>query len=180
MTKDRIVPLLTLALTLLVSSCSFASPFAAGTPPATNPLEQGASPEPAAQAILEVIPPAGTDEGASLALELLDPVTGLDYNAYRVPLERLDNGHYQATLTPQVGSLLTYRYIRTEPTSAIEVSSNFEPVHTRTAYVPGPVQLTDIIAGWSDQPYSGPTGRILGQVSDALDNGYDAAFFIMD
>jgi hypothetical protein len=168
MIKDRIVPVLTLVLVLLVSSCSFASPFAARTPPATNPLEQGTSPEPAAEATFEVIPPAGTDQDASLELELLDPVTGLDYNAYRVPLDRLDNGHYQATLTPQVGSLLTYRYIRTSPASAIEVSTSFEPVHTRTAYIPGPIHLTDIIAGWSDQPYSGPTGRILGQVSDAL------------
>jgi len=117
--------------------------------------------------LLDVVPPVGTAGNSSLALEVLDPVTGLDYNSYRVPLERLDNGHFQAHLTPQLGSLLAYRYVRVSPSQAVEVDAYFEPVHLRTVYVPGPAQLQDVIAGWSDQPYSGPTGRVLGQLANA-------------
>jgi hypothetical protein len=152
---------------LLVTNCTLPSPFTPAAPPVSNPLEQGNSPEPAAELVLDVVPPPGTTDEVSLAIELLDPVTGLDYNAYRIPLERLEDGYYQVRLTPRLGSLLHYRYLRTEPAQAIEVSASFEPIDMRTVYLPNPTHVTDVIAGWSDQPYSGATGRILGRVFDS-------------
>jgi hypothetical protein len=167
MSEYRTPAVLLLGLVLLVTSCTLPSPFSPATPPVSDPLDQGASPEPAAELRLEVIPPPGTAAGASLAIELLDPVTGLDFNAYRVPLERLEDGRFQIRLTPRVGTLLHYRYVRTAPEEAIEVSTFFEPVEMRTVYVPNPTQVTDVIAGWSDQPYAGAPGRILGRVVDS-------------
>jgi hypothetical protein len=168
MSKQRNASVFLCCLMLALSSCTLASPFSARTPPPANPLDQGESPEPAAEVLIDVIPPVGTSNDAVLSLELLDLVTGLDYNAYRIPLERQDNGHYLARLTPRVGSLLSYRYVRTAPAEAIEVSTGFEPVRIRTAFIPGPTQFSDVIAGWSDTPYSGSTGRIIGRVFDAL------------
>ncbi|MFN2147514.1 MAG: carboxypeptidase-like regulatory domain-containing protein, partial [Anaerolineales bacterium] len=168
MSKQRNASVFLCCLMLALSSCTLASPFSARTPPPANPLDQGESPEPAAEVLIDVIPPVGTSNDAVLSLELLDLVTGLDYNAYRIPLERQDNGHYLARLTPRVGSLLSYRYVRTAPAEAIEVSTGFEPIRIRTAYIPGPTQFSDVIAGWSDTPYTGPTGRIIGRVFDAL------------
>ncbi len=149
---------------IMVASCT---PQPASLPPGV-PVDSETTLAPAAEVILDVIPPSGTPDNAKISLLMLDPVTGLDYNTLPVPLDRQPDGHYQASITPPVGTLLYYRYILTSPEEATEVSSDHQPIRFRTAYVSGPVHLSDVIAGWSIQTAEVQVGRILGQVRDAL------------
>jgi hypothetical protein len=70
-----------------------------------------------------------------------------------------------------VGTVLTYRYLRTSPNAAYEVTSFFEPVRYRTLQISGPSTIEETIAGWSDEFIQVPSGRILGMVKD-LETGF--------
>jgi hypothetical protein len=85
-------------------------------------------------------------------------------------MSRTSDGRYEGKLTVPVGSTLTYRYTRVAPSDAVEVTSHFELVDYRVAHIPGPSQIEETIAGWSDVPYNGSTGRIIGQIIN-LDTG---------
>ena len=73
----------------------------------------------------------------------------------------------RARIASPVGAHIYYRYARRAPTEAQEVDVHFNPVRARVAVVSGPVQINDVIAAWSDAPYEGTTGRIIGQVLDS-------------
>ncbi len=156
-----------LLLAMLVSGC--------GLLPGPGPAFTGPTPIPvasptaslAAETLFIVQPPEGTSADADLALVLVDEVTGLPYNTQVVPMQRLDDGRWQARLTPPVGSLIRYHYVRRAPSSADEISAWGEPVRYRLALISGPSQVDDIVAAWGDAPSHGPTGRIVGRVLDA-------------
>jgi hypothetical protein len=107
---------------------------------------------------------------AQISLELVDEVTGLAFSSVALPMDRGDDGTFQLRITPPAGSLLRYRYIRTQPGSADEVDATNEAIDYRLLHVTGPMQVADLIAGWSDADYEGPTGRIIGQVLSAEDD----------
>ncbi len=111
-----------------------------------------------------VAPPVNTPGGSRLALLLLDTIAGLEIQTVQTPLSSRSDGRFEATLTVPVGSTLTYRYIRTGPSEAVEVTAYFEPVQFRVAHVPGPTQIEETIAGWSDSPHQGVSGRIIGRI----------------
>lgn len=157
--------LLTL-VSLLVTGCSV-------LPATSMPVElpspvpiSNATPSPSAEVIFSVVPPAVSDPDSRIDIVLLDPVTGLDYNTYSIPMESASDGRWQVRIASTIGSLLYYRYARRSPAEAQEVDAHFEPIRTRVALVTGPVQIDDVIAAWSDAPYEGTTGRIIGEVLD--------------
>jgi hypothetical protein len=165
--------ILTLGLCLLFLS-SACSSFTSSTT-----SEQGPTPVPvpsptpltAAEVVFNVLPPEGTSNNADLALVLIDEVTSLVNNATVVPMKRLADGRWQVRLTPPVGSLLRYQYIRNEPSLAQETTTSGEAILYRIAHIPGPTQIDDIIAAWSDAPYQGKIGRITGRIYDAYTGG---------
>ena len=155
-----------LSLAVLLSGCGLLPGSApAFTGPTPIPV---ASPTPslAAETLFVVQPPEGTAAEADLSLVLVDEVTGLPYNTQVIPMQRLDDGRWQARLTPPVGSLLRYHYVRRAPTAADEVNALGEPIRYRLALISGPSQVDDIVAAWADAPSHGPTGRIVGRVRD--------------
>jgi hypothetical protein len=83
-------------------------------------------------------------------------------------MTRLEDGRWQVRLTPPVGSLILYRYTRSAPTAVDEVSADGELIRYRTAHIPGSIQIDDIITAWQDTPYVGPSGRIIGNIRDAV------------
>lgn len=125
------------------------------------------TPLPAAEVIFNVLPPEGTSNRDDLALVLLDEVTSLVHHTTTIPMKRLADGHWQVRLTPPVGSLLRYRYIRNKPSLAHEVTTSGASILYRVAHIPGPIQIDDIIASWSDISYQGAVGRITGRIHDA-------------
>jgi hypothetical protein len=122
---------------------------------------------PAAEVVFTVRPPENTPTDADIELVLLDEVTGLVYNSQVIPMLRLEDGRWQTQLSLSVGSLQRYRYRRNEPQTATEYTAFGEQVQTRLIHVPGPLEIQDTIAAWSDTPYFGPTGRIFGRILDA-------------
>lgn len=126
------------------------------------------TPLPAAQAVFNVTVPVGTPGDAKLAMVLLDEVTGWAYNTRTVPMNPLGDNRWQAIVTPPVGVILRYHYIRQAPGAAEEIGAFREPITYRVAHIPGPSQFDDVIAAWSDSPYQGPTGRVVGRLLDAV------------
>jgi len=159
--------MLGLCLVFLSSACSLLIDSTASEQGPTPVPVPSPTPLPAAEVVFNLLPPEGTSNRADLALVLLDEVTSLVHNTTIIPMKRLADGHWQVRLTPPVGSLLRYRYIRNKPALAHEVTTSGEAILYRVAHIPGPVQIDDIIASWSDGSYQGPVGRITGRIYDS-------------
>ena len=160
----RSIPALGLSLIFLSSACSSLIDSTNGPTPVPVPSP---TPLPAAEVVFNVLPPEGTSNGADLALVLLDEITSLVHHTTIFPMKRSADGHWQVRLTPPVGSLLRYRYIRNKPSLAHEVTTLGDTILYRVAHIPGPTQIDDIIASWSDISYQGQVGRITGRVQDS-------------
>jgi hypothetical protein len=154
-----------LLLLLLLSSCAEQPP-----PIPSNAEVSTSATTPLTDVTLLVAPPLGTTPDTEISVRLIDSIAGLDIQTVEVPMEPARDGRYQAKLTVPVGSTLTYRYVRQAPSKAVEVTSTFEPVDFRILYIPGPSTIEETIAGWSDAPYSGKTGRIIGTIVNLENN----------
>lgn len=157
-------------LGMILPSIAACSVLSSGFSPAHGPTPVPApspTPLPAAEVHVFVSPPESTAADADLALVLLDEVTGLAFNTRTLPLERLEDGRWYVRLTPPAGALVHYRYQRRQPEAALEVSGDGQLIYERVLFVNGPAEVNDIIAAWSDAPYFGLTGRIIGRVFDA-------------
>ena len=164
----RLFKLLGVMLLALSSSCSSLSNLMT-SPQGPTPIPfPSPTPLPAAEVIFNVLPPEGTPADADLAMVLLDEVTGLAYNTYTIPMTRIADGRWQARLTPPFGSLLRYRYIRRMPIPADEMTAAGTPIPCRISHIPGPIQIDDVVAAWSDAPYNGSVGRMTGRIRDKL------------
>ena len=157
----RIPPVLLslIILSLLIGGCSDPAPL---LPSDLNLTSESSTP--LTEAIFLVTPPAETTSNTEISLQLLDSVTGMDMQTVITSMVRRSDGRFETKLTIPVGSLLTYRFIRDAPSEAVEVTANFEPLSHRVTHIPGPSQIEETIAGWSDVPSVDPTGRIIGRI----------------
>lgn len=106
----------------------------------------------------------------TITLEILDEVTGLALNPKRYEMEPSGENQFEINIPIALGSLVKYRYIRTGERTAVEYTAGGQQVRYRMFQVSGPSVVEDIVAGWTDAHYAGPTGRITGQVIDAATN----------
>lgn len=160
--KPRRIAILCL-LALTIPGCGLLPPAAGPTPAAPEP---GSAPT-QAQVLFRVIPPPGTPSDAGLDLVVMDPVTGFAYNSQASPMQAMGDGSWQATLSVFSGSVVHYRYARTQPAPSDEVTTTGEPVSFRLAVVDGETLVDDVVAAWQDAPFSGDTGRLVGRLTDA-------------
>lgn len=139
--------------------------------PAGNAPAQGTSGSdsdgPLAEVTFEVSLPADSPSSARVSLEVLDEITGLALNPSRYPMMAIANGRFSARLAFPPGSLVKYRYLREGTPPAVEYNSLNQQIRYRSYRVSGPEQVQDVIAAWNDRPFSGQTGRIRGQATDA-------------
>jgi len=155
----------------LLAGCGILQPLNPTTVAPTNaPPAAESTPAPLAEVVFEATVPAGTPEESDIAIEILDEVTGLAFNATKVPMQPKDAGTYFAKVTLAVGTELRYRYIRQGTPPAIEYNGQNEQVRYRLYHIETPAIVKDIVAGWTDEPYEGETGRIIGQVLDNANN----------
>jgi hypothetical protein len=105
--------------------------------------------------------------GESVSLTILDEVTGLAFNPVDYVMTADDALHLTVILPFQLGSVIKYRYTRHGATSVIEHLSNGQPVRYRMYHVEGPGVVQDTLSRWTDTAYTGNTGRITGQITDA-------------
>ena len=110
------------------------------------------------------------DPSDDLTLEILDEVTGLALNPLRYPMKRVSEGRFTVEIAIPVGSVIKYRYLRGAFPYAVEFTPSGTQVRYRMFHVQTPSVVEDIIAAWTDLRYSGPTGRIKGQVINSENN----------
>ncbi len=165
----RLAAIVMLALTSL--SCEaglidWGQLFPASPAPGTN-HGATATPAPLAATTFNLTLPAPLNSGGSVAIGILDEVTGLGLNPALYAMTAVDALHYTIDLPLGLASTVKYRYYRQGGLSAQEDSALGAPVRYRLHTVTGPAVLNDILASWSDQPFSGPVGRIIGTVTNA-------------
>jgi len=162
----RSFPIL-ICILMICSSCSMLTePTTESTRPTPPfPIDEP-TPIPLSEITITITTPANTPTNAELSLELLDEITGWPYNTKLFPLSQRNDGRWELKITPPAGSLLRYRYLRQNPGPVVEAGTDGIPIRYRTLLVPGSTQVEDIIAAWTDVPYQGTTGRILGRFVD--------------
>jgi hypothetical protein len=115
-----------------------------------------------AQVTFRVTLPATLAPNESLALRVLDEVTGLGFNYTDYPMQARDPLNYYVSLPVPVSSVLKYRYIRVGGPGTPEYNAFNQPLRYRMFYAIGPSEVTDLIAAWPDRPFSAVMGSIQG------------------
>jgi hypothetical protein len=138
-------------------------PIGSPTPP---PLP---SPTPHVETMLtfRVQLPSPLPSGDSLYFTLLDEVTGLGFNQQSYVMEAIDPQNYLLILPFHLHTVLKYRYTRRGTNTYQEYHSDGQPVRYRLYHVEGPAFIHDSVSRWADTTFTGQTGRINGQVTDA-------------
>lgn len=134
---------------------------ATAPPPVVVPT---ATPLPRAQTVFQATLPEPLAAGESLAISVVDEVTGLAFNAQNYPMKSVDGLNYTATLALPYDSVVKYRYVRMSGGQVLEDSALDQPIRYRLYYVAGQAEVKDIIASWGDKTYVRPTGSIQGRV----------------
>ena len=155
--------LLTFVLITFFTSCNLPGQVTklASTPGFTPVSELPQTPVTFRVTITQAIP-----SGDSIYITLLDEVTGLAFNLHQYILHADDPLHYSVTLPLYLGKVIKYRYSRQGASTVNEHLYNDRPVRYRLYQVTGPGTVEDVVSGWTDSIYQGPTGRIMGSIID--------------
>lgn len=137
-----------------------------------NPVEPPIQPDsglPLAEVTFEMTALSNAPSGI-VTLEILDEITGLAFNPKRYEMDALGGNRYKTVIPIAIGSVVKYRFISPGSPTAIEYSASGKQVRYRMFKVDGPASVSDTVAGWTNQLYDGPTGRINGQIIDRETN----------
>ena len=104
--------------------------------------------------------------GDSIYLTLLDEVTGLAFNPHNYIMNAQDALNYSVILPFTIGKVIKYRYSREGASRVSEHLYNDRAVRYRLYHVEGPATVQDLICQWTDTEFTGPRGRIMGDVLD--------------
>ena len=155
-------------LVLVGQACTL-SLFETPTIPGVNtpvPVDVGPSPTPQAMAqtnfVVTIPEPLQANE--TLAIAIMDEVTGLSLNATQFPMSARDSLTYTAVLPLPFNSLVKYRYVRRSASQVLEDTNFGAAIRYRMHLVAGPSEVQDIVSDWGDRSYTRPTGTILGQI----------------
>lgn len=155
---------------LLLGSCTFSLVDMPNLFPATQTPSYGnpppATPMPRAEMTFQVTLPAPLLPGESLVLSVVDEVTGLSMNPVNHAMQAVDGLHYTVTIQFPVHSVVKYRYIKQASFPQLEDDPLDRPIRYRMVHVNGMGSVTDTIASWVGEPFSGSTGRVSGTVTD--------------
>lgn len=174
MNRHTRLPWLQLAAGLMLALTSLACTWSLidlGTPVPATPFPQPdgatATPTPLAETTFTVFIPTPLAPNESLAIGILDEVTGLGLNPVLYPLTALDGQRFSTTLPLGLNSVIKYRYYRLGAVAALEDTALGTQIRYRLYTVRGPGGVEDRIASWSDTGFNGPLGRISGTLVDA-------------
>jgi hypothetical protein len=155
-------------LALTGQACTLSLFGDASTPVTSTPIPAGVIASPTPQAMAQtnflVTIPEPLQANESLAIAVMDEVTGLSLNATQFPMSPRDSLTYTATLPLPFNSLVKYRYIRRGGSQVLEDTNSGAAIRYRMHHVAGPGDVQDIVADWGDKSYTRPTGTIMGQV----------------
>ncbi|MBM3179694.1 MAG: hypothetical protein FJZ86_04995 [Chloroflexi bacterium] len=155
-------------LALVGQACTFSlfeNPINPGNPtPIPDITIPSPTPQPVAQTTFIVTLPEPLQPSETLAIAVMDEVTGLSLNALQYPMSARDSLTYTAVLPVPYNSIVKYRYVRRGDSQVIEDTSLGTVIRYRLHFATAPAEVQDIIADWGDKSYARPTGTILGQV----------------
>ncbi len=104
----------------------------------------------------------------SLFIELVDEISGLKNNPKRVGLFQVNETSYQGEIEAINDAEIKYRYVKyNNEIGNYEVTGLGTPVRYRIFRVSQDAIINDLIAGWSDESFEGPYGRIAGSVMNS-------------
>ena len=137
-----------------------------GGNPTAVPVPSGPTPTPMpmAQITFIAVIPEPLAAGESMAIAILDEVTGLALNSVLYPMDPRDAQTYSASLPLPLNSIVKYRYVRRTNVQLQEDSGTDVAIRYRLYQVNGPGETRDIVASWIDRTFSGKTGSIQGEV----------------
>ncbi len=130
----------------------------------SGPVIPTSTPLPRAQTVFTVTLPEPLAPGESLALSLVEEVTGLAFTAQNFPMQAKDSYTYTTTLALPYNAVIKYRYVRIGSAQIVEDSALDETIRYRLYFVAGQAEVKDIVGSWSDKTYVRPTGSIQGRV----------------
>lgn len=153
---------------LLVSACGEFQ-IVRVTPTPTVPPVPTATPLPPSIVNFSVAVPANTPADARVAAQVIDDVTG---GRTLVPLSPAGNNVWTGAAPAVRGEVLRYRYLRTAPSPAEELTPLNQPVPYRLFLVgEGATTAADVVAAWSDSRWTGgDQGAIVGTVRNTNTN----------
>jgi hypothetical protein len=135
------------------------------TPTPRVPPGPTATPLPGAIINFTVHTPANTPPGAAVILQIVDEVSGTRVNT---PLTATGPNVWAGGASATVGAVLRYRYLRTAPGFAEEVTAVRQPIPYRLYVVPETnAAVEDTAAAWSDTPFAGDLGAVTGVVRNS-------------
>ncbi len=143
---------------------AFSTPSSAPATASAIPAGPTPTPMPMAQVVFVASLPEPLAQGESLAIAILDEVTGLALNSVFYPMQPRDPQTYAAALPLPLHSVVKYRYVRRTNAQIQEDSSADVAIRYRLYHVTAPGETRDIIASWIDKTYSGKSGNIEGEV----------------
>jgi hypothetical protein len=117
-----------------------------------------------AQVTFIAVIPEPLAAGESVAIAILDEVTGLALNSVLYPMEPRDPQTYVVSLPLSLDSIVKYRYVRRTNVQLQEDSGTDVAVRYRLYQVNGPGETRDMVASWIDRTFTGKTGSIEGEV----------------
>ena len=135
-----------------------------GTPAPNVPSGPTATPMPMAQVTFIAVIPEPLASGESMAIAVLDEVTGLALNSVLYPMQARDPQTYEVSLPLSLNSVVKYRYVRRSNVQLQEDSGTDIAVRYRLFFVSGPGETRDIVASWIDRSFAGKTGSVEGEV----------------
>ncbi|MBK9210129.1 MAG: hypothetical protein IPL71_18280 [Anaerolineales bacterium] len=158
-------------LALVGQACTlslFEKPTNSGTSTQTpSIIVASPTPQPVAQTNFVVTLPEPLQPNESLAIAIMDEVTGLSVSATQYPMSARDSQTYTASLPLPFNSVVKYRYVRRGATQVLEDTNFNTAIRYRMHFVAGPAEVQDIVADWGDKSFARPTGTIMGQVFNA-------------
>jgi len=170
-TSIRRITTAAIVLAFVGQACTlslFENPLNGGTSTQTpDVVVPSPTPQVMAQTTFIATVPEPLPAGESMAIAIMDEVTGLSLNATQYPMSARDSLTYTATLPLPHNSIVKYRYVRRGASQVLEDTNRGAAIRYRMYFVEGPAELQDVVADWGDKSYARPTGTILGQITNA-------------
>ena len=106
-----------------------------------------------------------------LSLDILDLVSGFQYNIERYTISPDLNNNFVISIPLPEGATISYRYSMLQPLQVNEALPGGDEVPFRQLVVRKNLVISDTISGWTNNLYTGELASLHGAVADALTEG---------